>query len=134
MASVKLLRVEREGKGMYRTLWNDCDIPYDDSRHPSPHEDTPLSRWWMNVSTTDSLFAFGSPQQFLQWVYDPEWRYKMQELGGELWVYQIESDGCVIGEKQAIFNINSVLSKRAFPITSFDDPTLRPVIEGYLQS
>ena len=134
MTSIKLLRVERVGKGMYNTLWHDCDLPYGDNRHPSPHEDTPLSRWWMKLSTKDSLFAFGSPQQFLQWVYDFEWRYKMQELGGELWVYEIELDGCAIGEKQAIFNINSVISKRPFPITGFDDAALRPIIEEYLQS
>lgn len=141
MASVKLLRVERLGVGMYmnqldwcESLWRRCGLDVMSSdRHPSPYNDYVVSNFWADCYS-DARFSFGSPQQFLQWVYDPEWRYQMQELGGELWVYEIESDGCAIGEKQAIFNINSVLSKRAFPVTSFDDPALRPVIEDYLQS
>ena len=142
MASVKLLRVERDGFGMYRnmadynhSLWLDCGLDDSNSnKHPNPHDDFRITNFWFRQKGEECPFAFGSTQQFLQWVYDPEWRYKMQELGGELWVYEVGSGGCAIGGKQAIFNINSVLSKRAFPITSFDDSTLRPIIEEYLQS
>lgn len=134
MASVKLLRVEKEGEGMYGSMWFDLCLPTEPDKHPAPVDDWNLWQWWMAHETKDTFFAFANTQQFLQWVYDPEWRYKMQELGGELWVYEVESDGCAIGEKQAIFNINSVLSKRSFPITSFDDLALRPLIEEYLNS
>ena len=72
------------------SLWSDIGLPTEDGKHPAPYEDSMIFYWWGVKPSAETLFAFGSPQQFLQWVYDPEWRYKMQELGGELWVYEIE--------------------------------------------
>lgn len=134
MATVKLLRVEKDGLGMYRELWWKLGLPTDKYKHPSPYDDTLLHVWRACKSNDSTRFAFGNTQQFLQWVYDPRWRYDICGIGGELWVYEVDINDCHIGEKQAVFLIDKVVSKRMFPVISFDDHKLRPIIEEYLNS
>lgn len=139
MANVKVIRVVgKDGRGLYHSgLFEQAgaDVNGDRNHHPAPWEDRLLKQWFNKTSSNECnqfSYCFATEKQFLQWVYLPEWRHKMTELGGKLLVIEINYTNRILGDTQAVYRTNSVISSKEFPINSFDSPDLAAIIREYL--
>jgi len=144
MSVSKILRiVDINGQGMHRAggtslaervMYNSW-ISVDNSKHPLPFDDKSLWEWWVDTeSMEDCLFAFSDRDQYLRWVYDPQWRKEFENLGAKLLVISIDEGDHCKGERQAIYKRAEVIAVKEFSPYAFDDPILEKEINDYLQS
>lgn len=114
MKHYTILRVEWKGLGMYESgLWREATQfnhmsggeAYDTEIHPNPFEDEKIKQRFASYWEFDDTFycAYLNKSQFIQWVFRPEWRTKMHELGADIVRYRVPEDHIVIGDKQVLF-------------------------------
>lgn len=121
--------VNGNGDGMYSfcpklcsSLWNEATNGADDDiLHPLP--DGKMLVEIDKIRIIDGCiprFGFRNKRQFLRWVYDPDWRTKMAELGGVLRVYEVPSDFVVQSNEQAVFSEEHATLLEELPVDIFD--------------
>ena len=149
MSIVKILRiVDCNGEGLYRSYTGDgitlakyvfstaseVDFYY----HPTPSDDMGLYELvgydfaFSNYSKWK--FGFEHQLQFMRWVYDPQWRKDMEDLGGKLVVITIDEQSIRRGSYQVIYDPEKVIESRSFSPACFDNKELRLEIEEYLNN
>ena len=147
MAIIKLLRViDSEGFGMYRNYQSKISLAnyvfgtselVDFDQHPLPTDDYPifevLGYCWSETTYKDWKFAFLNRSQFFKWVYDPQWRRYMDDLDAKLLVITINSDNCLIGRYQVMYNPEKIIETKEFRVTDFDSCDNFRDIETYLK-
>lgn len=71
-------------------------------------------------SWPDYRFGFANKRQFLQWVYDPEWRHMMNKEGGYLNVYKVDKRHVCADEQQVMFIKEKATLVESLSVTHFD--------------
>lgn len=115
-----------EGFGMYYNLWWKTADTQNDQWHPTPYESHGLLNQARNKEhirgglVEPYHFGFSGKRQFLQWVYDPEWRKNMHLFGAKLKVYKVDKRYCCIDDHQVMFVKEKATLVREMDIDIFD--------------
>lgn len=129
MDRIELLRViDINGFGMYRPaeglslaqyIFSTCPEYIDYNMHPLPQEDYKIGYY---VEDMDQYkFAFLDRNQYLRWIYDPQWRKDIDDLGGKLLIVEVDKKDCIIGNYQVLYKADKVISTKEIKATCFDN-------------
>lgn len=121
---MRVLRVERDGAGMYMGATVEAGVRMSDERaHPHPEEDSGMpegANEWLRAhgcgGTERARFGFTSVAQLRRWIYQDDWVNRLGKVGCELVEYEVGT--CYAGHTQAMFDIRDAVVVSRKPLTS----------------
>lgn len=124
----QILRIEdKEGRGMYHTLWSIAvtnlfgNLSVDLDKHPEPYEDKLLNEQWDSMRPDEEYFCgFVDEEQFKKWVHNPQWRKSLNFYGGIMKTYEVDECDLVVGETQVMFIKDKAMLIKEDKVTCFE--------------
>lgn len=118
------------GLGMYNiekgtSIWTvSTDNSFDKEWHPIPQHSKNLMKAKRRKShlreILDYHFGFTGKRQFLQWVYDPDWRHNLTKNGAVIKIYKVDKRLCLVDDHQVMFVKEKATLVKTLPVNVFD--------------
>lgn len=55
------------------------------------------------AKTMNLLFGFVNRDQYLRWMYDPQWKEALDNAGCVLKIFDVPDEFCIVGDSQVVF-------------------------------
>lgn len=99
-------------------MWDIKDCMQSSDRHPSPDQDAALSGPWYALPYEQRkyyYFGFSTIAQLKSWIYQQNWRAKMDRAGFRVVVY--DTTDYLIGDTQAVFRMQTASTMQELRLT-----------------
>lgn len=126
-----IYRIERaDGHGMYcsepreKSPWAQATGGAQDKNHPIPWESDQLMQMYRAKrhikDFNEYIFGFKDKRQLLRWVYDPQWRRNLDQLGVTLCVYKVDARHVCFDDNQVMFIRDKAVKVEELLVSHFD--------------
>lgn len=125
--TVKILRIERNGLGMYAASASGPMLPFAtkaSNRHPAPHNDEKFvensrKRGYAGDFSAKHFFGFSSKAQLKRWLHSKTWLLWLCLNGYVLCEYTVLRSDTIIGTSQAVFVKAQTITRTEYKISEY---------------